>query len=135
MERRWTEKGVNLDLLSELVEDFFKNRGFVTKRIKSSRERTILWQSRRAAKAEKLMRANIKGKPDDFTIELRASELMNSSVRAGLLTKSLGGGYFLLKSLKTREELEKLEKEFWIYAEDKVAELALSGQNARRSSS
>jgi hypothetical protein len=48
-----------------------------------------------------------------------------------MLTKSLGGGYFLLKGLKLQEELEKLEREFWIYVEDKVAQLAGSAQRAQ----
>ena len=135
MQRRWTEKNVDLDLLSDCIEDFFKNRSFVTKRTESQGERTILWQSERAAKAEKPISARITGNSDDFTIELKASELTDRSVRFGMLTKSIGGGYFLLKSLKLREALEKLEKEFWIYVEDKVAELAGSAQQAQRYSS
>ena len=132
MQRRWTGKNVNLDLLSDSVEDFFKSRSFVTKRTESAEERVILWQSKRAAKAEKPISAKIMGKPDDFTVELKASELADRSVRFGMLTKTIGGGYFLLKSLKLREALEKLEKEFWIHVEEKVAQLTGSAQKAQR---
>jgi hypothetical protein len=135
MQKRWTGKNVDLDLLSDSVEDFFKSKSFVTKRTESTEERVILWQSGRSAKAEKPISVRIIGKPDDFTVELKASELADRSVRLGMLTKPIGGGYFLLKSLKLREALEKLEKEFWIYVEDKIAELAGSTQQAQRSSS
>jgi hypothetical protein len=72
---------------------------------------------------EEPISVRISGDPSDFTVDLKASELTARPIRTGLLTKSLGGGYFLLKTLKLQEELEKLEKEFWIYVEDKVAEL------------
>ncbi len=134
MQRRWTGKNVDLDLLSDCVEDFFKNRSLATRRTKSAGERTILWQPERTARMQEPMSVKVVGDSDDFTIELKASELTNRSVRLGMLTKPIGGGYFLLKSLKLREALEKLEKEFWIYIEDKVAQLAGSAQEAPRSS-
>ena len=135
MQRRWTGKNVDLDLLSDCVEDFFKSRSFVTKRTESQGEHTILWQSERTARTQEAMSVKVVGYSDDFTIELKASELTNRSVRLGMLTKPIGGGYFLLKSLKLREALERIEKEFWIYMEDKVAELAGSAREAPRSSS
>lgn len=134
MQRRWTEKNVDLDLLSDSLEDFFNSRSFVTKKTQKLGERIILWQSERAAKADKPISARIIGNPDDFTVELKASELTDRSIRLGMLTKPIGGGYFLLKSLKLREALEKLEKEFWIYMEEKIAQLAGSSQKAQRSS-
>ena len=135
MQRRWTGKNVDLDLLSDSVEDFFKSRSFVTKRNESAEERVILWQSKRGEKAERPLSVRIIGNSDDFTVELKASELTDRSVRLGILTKPIGGGYLLLKSLKLREALEKLEKEFWIYVEDKIAELAGTAQQVERSSS
>jgi hypothetical protein len=53
-----------------------------------------------------------------------ASEATRSSIRLGLLTSALGGGYFTLQGNRLRETLEKLENEFWVYIEDKVALLA-----------
>jgi len=136
MQRRWTEKNVDLHLLSDYVEDFFKNQDFLTKRTEAAGESTILWRPKRlAVRVEEPMSVRITGNPNDFAIELKASELTNRSVRLGMLTKPIGGGYFLLKSLKLREALEKLEREFWIYVDDKLAELAGSAQKAQRSSS
>jgi hypothetical protein len=127
MQRRWTGQNVDLNSLSDGVDDFFKSRGFLTKKSESAGERKILLQPKYSAvKLEEPISVRIVGDPHDFVIDLRASELTIRPVRMGMLTKSLGGGHYLLKSLKLREELEKLEKEFWIFVEDKVAQLARS---------
>lgn len=127
MQRRWTRQNVDLNSLSDGVEDFFKSRQFVTKKSESAGERKILLQpTYSTVKLDEPISVRITGDPNDFVVELRASELTNRSVRMGMLTKSLGGGFYLLRSLKLQEELEKLEKEFWIFVEDKVAQLARS---------
>jgi len=127
MQRRWTGKSVDLDSLCECVDDFFTNRKFLTEKSESSGGRTLLLHSRHATrKLGESISLRITGNPDDFIVDLKASELAAHTVRAGLLTKSLGGGYFLLRGLKLQEELEKMEKEFWIFVEDKVAQLARS---------
>ena len=127
MQRRWTGQNVDLNLLSNGIEDFLKSRGFMTKKSESTGERKILLRPERSRiKLEEPISVRIAGDPGDFVIDLRASELTTRPIRMGMLTKSLGGGYFLLKSLELREELEKLEKEFWIFVEDKVAQLARS---------
>jgi len=46
----------------------------------------------------------------------------------GFLTGIIGGGSIFLKNVKTLETLEKLEKEFWIYVEDLVAQLVDSAR-------
>jgi len=129
MLRRWTEKSVDLGSLSNYIDDFFKSRGFSTKRNESGNERAILLRPKYSAiKLEAPINVRITGNSDDFTIDIKASELTTRSIRVGMLTKSIGGGYFLLKGLKMQEELEKLEKEFWIYIENKVTQLTGSAQ-------
>lgn len=124
MQKKWTGKGIDLDSLSGFVEEFFKSRQFRAKRTKSASESTITVLPKHSTMGlEEPISARIFGDPNDFTVDLKASELTARPIRTGLLTKSLGGGYFLLKTFRLQEELEKLEKEFWIYVEDKVAEL------------
>jgi hypothetical protein len=38
----------------------------------------------------------------------------------GLSTTLFGGGVFVLRGLKLQEALEKLEKKFWLYLEEKI---------------
>lgn len=131
MQKSWTGKNLDLDLLSNSVEDFFKDRGFLTRKIESAGERTILWAPERVGiNLKESLRVTILGEPNSFSIELLASELTKRSIRLGILTKPIGGGYFLLKSLKLREALEKIEHEFWTYVEDRVADLAGSAKQS-----
>ena len=124
MQRKWTGKNVNLDLLSQSIEDFFKSKGFVTKRTELRREYTIVWTSILApSNLRDLTRAKVLGDSNNFAVEIIASELTMRAVRLGLLTKSIGGGYFALKNLRLKETLEKLENEFWIFVEKKIADL------------
>ncbi len=129
MQKRWRGKNVDLDQLGDCVEDFFRSRSPSPTKAVTASEYTILWLPRHAgAQLKEPVTAKITGKPDDFTIDLKASELTTSSIRIGMLTKPFGGGYFLLKTVKLREELERLENEFWIFVEEKIDHLTGSAK-------
>jgi len=124
MQRRWTGKSVNLDSLSDDIDNFFKSRGFLTQKSESPDERKILARPKYlAVKLGEPISVGIAGNSGDLAIDLKASELATPSIRMGMLTQLLGGGYFLLKGLKVQEELRKLENEFWVYIEDKIAQM------------
>jgi len=124
MQRQWTGKNVNLALLSECVEDFFKDRGFSTEKDESAGEYTILWAPPRVRNMRDAMTAKVFGNSNDFVVEIIASERTRGSIRLGMLTQLFGGGYLVLRGLKAKETLEKIEKEFWAYVEEKVTHLA-----------
>lgn len=128
MQRRWVGKKVDLNQLSACAEDFFKDKGFVTKKYESRGEHIVLWSPQRVKSIDKAMKVRIFGDPNDFVIEIMASESTRRSMWLGMLTKSFGGGYLVLRASKLREVLEELEKEFWIYIEDKTANLASSAR-------
>jgi hypothetical protein len=123
MQKRWTEKNVDLNKLAGYAEDFFKDKGFATRKYESMEEHTILWAPPRDKKMSSATKVKIFGNPNDFVIEVTASERSRRSMWLGLLTKSIGGGYLILQDLKLREALEKIEKEFWVFIEDKIANL------------
>jgi hypothetical protein len=128
MQRQWVGKNVDLKLLSECIEDFFKDKGFRTRIDESAGEYTILWTSQRVRNMRDAMTASVLGNSNDFVVEIVASERTRGSIRLGMLTASFGGGYLALRGLKAKEVLEKIEKEFWIYIEEKVANLTGSAK-------
>lgn len=128
MQRQWTGRNVDLALLSECVEAFFKDRGFLTEKEESAGEYKILWASPRVRIIPDGMTARVFGKPDDFVVEIVASERTRGSIRLGMLTRLFGGGYLAVRGLRAKEVLEKLENEFWVYVEEKVAHLAGSAE-------
>ena len=128
MQKQWIGKNVDLKLLSECVESFFKDKDFRTKKDASDGKYTILWTSQRVRSMRGAMTASVFGNSDDFIVEIVASERTRGSIRLGLLTSAFGGGYLALRGLKAKEALEKLEKEFWIHIEEKVANLTGSAK-------
>lgn len=128
MQRQWVGNNVDLALLSRYVEDFFRVKGFKTRKDESAGKCTILWAPPRVGSMRGAMTVTIMGDSNDFVIELIASERTRRYIRLGSLTTLFGGGYFLLRGVRLREALEKLEKEFWVYVEEKVAHLAGSAE-------
>jgi len=128
MEKQWLGQNIDLNQLSVYVEDFFKDKGFVTRRHESKEEYVITWAPQRVDGVSRsvynAVKLKISGRPEDFVIDMVASEATRSSIRLGMLTSPLGGGYITLQSIRLRETLEKLENEFWIYIEEKIAIMA-----------
>lgn len=128
MQKQWLGQNIDLHQLSVYAEEFFKSKGYMTKLDESDGEYVIKWIPQRVDGVSKSVYSAVElkiwGGPDDFTIDMFASEATRSSIRLGLLTSALGGGYFTLQGNRLRETLEKLENEFWVYIEDKVALLA-----------
>lgn len=130
MQRRWTEKNVDLTVLSQSIVSFFEEKGFMTERVDSAKEHEIIFTSRRMLGSLKdRPRVRITGDSNDFTVDIVASELTMASIRLGLFTKFIGGGYFALKGIRLKEKLEKMENEFWAFTEEKVFSLSESAKN------
>jgi hypothetical protein len=68
----------------------------------------------------------IRGTPNKFTVETKATEYEDDAVKLGLSTSIFGGGNLILGSIKAREKLEKLEQEFWKIIEETIAALTNS---------
>lgn len=128
---RWVEKNVDLELLSECVEDFFKRKGFKTMTDESMGEYKILLISQGDRGIPRGMYVRISGDPNEFVLELCISERARSSVMLGLMTTMFGGGSRVLRSLKSQEFLERLEREFWICVEEAIEGLVGSAGRCR----
>lgn len=123
-QKKWVKKNVNLNLLSENVESFFKGKRFETKKgtLPEGYRISIVPQHVRDMKDG--VNITILGDSNDFTIELSIGELSHSSTMLGLSTILFGGGIFVLRGLKLQETLERLETEFWVYVEETIANMA-----------
>ena len=123
MQKQWVGRNVDLKLLSQCIEGFFKEKGFLTRIDESAGKYTILWTSQRVRNMHDAMTASILGDSNDFIVEIVASERTRGSIRLGMLTAAFGGGYLALRGLKAKEVLEKIEKEFWVYVQEEIAHL------------
>jgi hypothetical protein len=116
MEKRWTNKNVDLTLLTTRIGDFFKERDFEAMKGKTATGYQILAEDSPIFRLGGFVSVTIEGKPDDFTVKLELCQKEKKrSFAPILLTTMFLGGYFLKSRLRSEEDWMKLEKEFWRY--------------------
>lgn len=120
MQDRWVGKGVNLELLSEHLEQFFNSKDFLTNVSKSSDGYKIVAVPKFTNDLCEHVKVFIRGEPNDCLINFAAGSRSRFFVKVGRLTTFFGGGIFVLRGLKSLEELEKLEREFWKFVDEQI---------------
>lgn len=123
MQSRWTEKNINLDLLSERIERFLVDKGFKTLREKSVDGCKILGVLNLSSGERESVCVRVFGNPNDFVVEFRSSEPSNTSLLFSPLGRLVGAGALFLRRLRLQEAYEKLEREFWAYLDQTVSDL------------
>ena len=122
MEKQWKNLNVSLRQLALTIEEHYSRRNLKIKET-ALRDgysiRVILAQLRMPG----VMNIIIRGTPDDFMIETRATEDEDRAIKVGLMTTIFGGGSLVLGNIKKREELEKQEREFWGTIEETIRSL------------
>jgi len=124
MQDHWIGLSVDLKSLSQQLEQFFESRGFLVRREESSREFRIIVAPKRGSDLRDSLNVFIFGGPDDFSIKFVAGSNSRLVKVVGPLAALLGGGLFILNSLKSVEEVEKLEEEFWEFVDNRIDILA-----------
>ena len=128
MQKQWVEKNVDLALLSKCFENFLEGKGCETERDMLSNGYEILGTPKRIRGLGGGIIVRILGDCNDFVVELMASQRTHNSIMWGYLATFFGGGSFFLRGMKSKEALERLESEFWIFAEEKVKNLVDSAR-------
>ena len=123
MQRLWVGKNIDLALLSERIENFFKDKCFKVTKDWSASEYTISARPQHGVGILGRVIVRILGDSNDFLIDFSTSGRSRSAVKLGFITTMLGGGSLILRGLKSQEALEKLEKDFWIYIEEAITRL------------
>lgn len=119
LRRNWTDRNVDLSVLVKRLEDFLITKEFEAVRGETENGYQIYIQNSPDYKFNGYATITIEGKPREFSIEAELSGKSRRDFYPVMSTTLLGGGYFLTRSLKAREEWWKFEKEFWDYV-DKV---------------
>lgn len=120
MQRRLTDQNINLASLRDALVEFFIKKDFEATKGETEKGFEILAYDSPHYKFEGYADVKIEGEKNDFAVslELHKESKRNSPVQSTVLTTMLGGGYFLLKRLKSDEAFLKLEKEFWANVEN-----------------
>ncbi|MDH5390366.1 MAG: hypothetical protein OEX10_04350 [Candidatus Bathyarchaeota archaeon] len=123
MQGRWVGKNLDLALLGERIENFFEAKGFKITKERSASEYTVSAKVRQDVGMLGPVIVRILGDSNDFLIEFSTSGRSRSVVKFGFITAMFGGGSLIRRGLKSQEAAEKLEKDFWIYIEEAIAQL------------
>lgn len=128
MQRRWSNRNVDLELFTAYIGNFFKEREFDAVKEESSNGYQILAKNSPLFELDGYVNVTVEGHPNDFVVALDFSgEKRKKSFLVGPLTMAIfGGGGFLLKRLRSEESWIKLKKEFWSYVENVLLRLANS---------
>lgn len=122
MREQWVGKNVDMALLSERVEDFFNGKVFQTRKDVLADGYKI---SATSGSQERLggVVVFVRGKSSDFLVDFVAGKSGRFSAMLSSLVTMFGGGGLVLRSLKLQEAMDRLEREFWVYTEEAIAEL------------
>ena len=116
MEKRWTNKKVDLALLTSRIGDFFKENNFGAVKGETAEGYQILAEGSPCFKLDGYVSVTIEGKPDDFTVKLELPKAEKKhSFTPVLLTTMFLGGYFLKTRLRFEEDWNRFNNEFWSY--------------------
>jgi len=114
MQKTWSNQNVNLDTLTKQIIQFFESKKFDDIiAFETETGYKIIAGNSPYYKMQNDTSLTIDGKPDNFSINLELYKEEKSFKFPIILTTMFGGGYFLLKNLKSDESRYKFEKDFW----------------------
>jgi hypothetical protein len=115
MQRRWLSKNVDLAILADRTVQLLEANEFDVTELKTEKGYEIVAGESSKYKISRSLLITIEGKPEEFLISLELDkegekERFRFPV---MLTAMMGGGYFLLKQLKSDEAWMNFGKDFW----------------------
>lgn len=125
MRYRWIGKNVDVDVLGLSLERFLVEKGFSTNREFENDEQIIMAT---VSEKDKIRSVTVKicGSRDDFQVDFSAGGEGGSIVRLAPLATIFGFGFLVKSELEKRDYFNKIEADFWVYADKCIAELAVS---------
>jgi len=105
----------NLDLLSQKIADFFKQKKFLTTIKTSADIIKISATPNKNADFKEKIDIEIQKTEKGIAVNFDLIEEKQKRIRTGMLLSLLTGGAFLLKEIRSKEKLDALQEELWSY--------------------
>ncbi len=134
MERNYVKRNVHLSLLGERLVQFFKEQRFRVRAVNEEKKGLfkIIVRSTHEHEITGKVTVLIQGCPNEFSVNFTAGALSQAFMKFGMLTSFLGGGSIFLRGIKSKDALERLERGFWVYVEEKIDFLVGSAGRMKR---
>lgn len=123
VEKRWVNKNIDLNLLCDQLEGFLRKKGFKTSKSHMKSGFDVVGAFPRELYSYEIL-VQIRGSLDNFVLKLTLKDQAGVFQKLSSLSSLFGGGALVLKSLKSQELFDKLEEEFWVFAEETVEKMA-----------
>lgn len=124
MQKTWSNQNVDISTLTNQIIQFFKGRKFDITALETETGYQIIAGNSLHYKIESDISVTIYGNPENFSINLElCSEKKRGSTFPVMLATMIGGGYFLLKHLKSNEMWMTFKKDFWGYVDSAVTQV------------
>jgi len=123
MEKRWINKNIDLNLLCDKLRGFLRKKGFKTSKSQVKSGFDVAGVFPRELYSYEIL-LQIRGNPDSFVLKLALKDQASLFQKLSSLSALFGGGALVLKSLKSQELFDKLEEEFWTFAEETIEKMA-----------
>jgi len=120
MNRPYKGRNVDLSLLSRWVERFFKKKEFrVTKETEEETFR-IVARPTYVHEIVDTITVSVSGNSNDFVVKLYIGTRSEVLMKIGQLASLFGLGVLFLRGVKSDEAGETLQREFWVFVEEKI---------------
>jgi len=119
----WKNKNINIETLAKIVTHFFKEKNFKVHTIKEREGYQISILPRITHNITEEVKIHIQSHPNELRLGFEGGSRSRILVLLGNVLSLFGGGVFVKRGLQSLENLEKLEKEFWIYMENAFDEI------------
>jgi len=114
VQKNWQNLHVDLDALTKQVIQFLDSEDFGTIIGEETEAgRKIIAGESSHHKMRDSISITIEGEPNDFSVKLETTKEHKGSKVPMLIASMFGGGYFLLRDLKSEEAMLKFERDFW----------------------
>jgi hypothetical protein len=129
MQRNWTNRNVNMNLLKEKIIGFFMDHNFDVVDNELASGFQLLAKGSPDYEMDGEVRVTVLGEPKEFSVDLELQRKGKGRLPSSmLLTQLLGGGYFLLRNFRSDEAWIEFRRLFWEQADRIIMGLSDSAE-------
>lgn len=130
--KRYTGRTADLALLSQWVQRFFQKRDFRTTLETEDGAFRCIARPTYVHEIVDTITVSISGSPEDFKVGFYIGARSEVLMKIGQLASLFGLGVLFLRGVRSEEAGDRLEKDFWVFIEEKIDFIAnLSKLGAR----
>ena len=120
MKRPYQGRNVDLSLLAQWIERFFRKKEFKVTRETDEEIFRIVARPTYVHDIVDTTTVTVSGNPKDFTVKLYIGARSETLMKIGQLASLFGLGVLFLRGIKSDEAEDTLQREFWIFVEEKI---------------